>query len=61
MNYTIRNEEPKDYRAVEELTKRAFWNVNMPGCNEHFLLHEIRKHPDFLKNLDFVIEVDNKI
>ncbi|NLC93706.1 MAG: N-acetyltransferase [Treponema sp.] len=61
MNYIIRNEEPKAYRAVEELTKRAFWNVNMPGCNEHFLLHEIRQHSDFIKELDFVIEVDNKI
>ena len=34
---TIRNETPADYRAVEELTRLAFWNVNMPGCDEHYL------------------------
>ena len=30
-NLTIRLETPKDYRAVEELTREAFWNVYKPG------------------------------
>ena len=30
---TIRNEQKSDYHAVEELTREAFWNVYVPGCN----------------------------
>ena len=29
-NVTIRLETEKDYRAVEELTREAFWNVYKP-------------------------------
>lgn len=57
----IRNERPEDYRAVEELTKRAFWNVNVPGCDEHYLAHILRGHKDFVSELDFVFELDGKI
>ena len=31
----IRPEMEKDYRAVEELTREAFWNVYKPGAEEH--------------------------
>lgn len=57
----IRNEVPTDYRTVEELTRLAFWNVNAPGCDEHYLVHIMRQHPDFIPELDFVIEEDGKI
>jgi len=57
----IRNEEEKDYQRVEEITRRAFWNLYVPGCNEHYLVHVMRSHEDFLPGLDFVIEVDNQI
>lgn len=56
----IRNERPDDYRAVEELTKLAFWNVNFPGCDEHYLAHILRSHADFVPELDFVAELDGK-
>ena len=52
----IRRELASDRRAVEELTRQAFWNVNRPGCSEHFLAHALREHPDFLPELDFVME-----
>ncbi len=52
----IRREEPKDYFAVESLIKRAFWNVNVPGCNEHYLAHCLRKHPDFIPELSLLLE-----
>lgn len=61
MNILIRNEEQKDYRRVEEITRDAFWNLYFPGCTEHFLAHEIRNHPDFIPELTFVIEVDGQI
>jgi len=28
----IRNEKPEDYRTVEELIKKTFWNLYVPGC-----------------------------
>lgn len=31
-NLTIRLETEKDYRAVEALTREAFWNVYKPGA-----------------------------
>lgn len=61
MNITIRNEEEKDYRKVEEVTREGFWNHFQPGADEHFLLHNLRKSPDFISELDFVIEADGEI
>jgi Predicted acetyltransferase len=57
----IRNEEESDYQQVEELTRKCFWNLYIPGCNEHYLVHLMRSHEDFLPELDLVIEVDNQI
>nr|WP_202623805.1 N-acetyltransferase [Sporotomaculum syntrophicum] len=57
----IRNEEEKDYERVEEITRKAFWNLYIPGCIEHYLVHVMRSHKDFLPELDLVIEVDNQI
>lgn len=61
MNIKIRNEEPKDYRRVEEVAREAFWNLYFPGCHEHFVVHKMREHKDFIKALSFVIEVDGKV
>ncbi len=57
----IRLEQPKDYREVENLTREAFWNVYRPGCTEHFVLNQYRTNPDFVPELDFVMEEDNRI
>ena len=57
----IRLETPEDYREVEELTREAFWNVYAPGCVEHFVLHHYRNSPDFIPELDFVMEEDGRI
>ena len=40
--YSIRRETPEDYRAVEELTREAFWNVYKPGADEHYFVHQMR-------------------
>lgn len=55
---SFRLETGDDFRAVEELTREAFWNNFVPGCDEHFLLHKLRSHPDFIPELDFVAEID---
>jgi putative acetyltransferase len=61
MKYLIRNEKPEDYRAVEEITRLAFWNVHVPGCNEHYLVHTMRDHKDFMRELDYVMTINNEI
>ena len=61
MNIKIRNEYPEDYRKVEDVTREAFWNLYFPGCSEHLVVHNMRKHPDFIPELSFVIEVDDVI
>ena len=57
----IRSEEKTDYDRVEEITRKSFWNLYIPGCIEHYLVHAMRSHKDFLPELDLVIEVDNQI
>ena len=61
MDIVIRRENEPDYRTVEELTREAFWNLNVPGCDEHYLAHILRESPDFIAELDFVAEVDGRI
>lgn len=61
MDIKIRNEMEKDFREVEELTREAFWNLYFPGCNEHYLVHIMRNHQDFVKEMDFVAECSGKI
>ena len=58
---TIRLETEKDYRAVEELTREAFWNIYKPGADEHYFVHMMRSHPDFMPELAFVLEKDGEI
>ncbi|MCO7124603.1 N-acetyltransferase [Sporolactobacillus shoreicorticis] len=57
----IRNEEEADYARVEEITRKSFYNLYIPGCNGHYLVHIMRSYKDFLPELDFVIELDNQI
>ena len=61
MDIIIRNETENDYRVVEEMTREAFWNLYFPGCVEHYLVHTMRNHADFLQELDFVAEYSGKI
>ncbi|MCD2492531.1 N-acetyltransferase [Lacrimispora sp. NSJ-141] len=58
---TIRNEKEADYNIVEEITRKAFYNLYVPGCVEHYLVHIMRRHEDFIPELDFVIELDGQV
>lgn len=60
-NVNIRLAQASDYRATEVLTREAFWNLYMPGCDEHFLLHEMRSHHDYCRELDFVVTVSDLV
>ena len=57
----IRNEKPEDYRVVEEMIKKTFWNLSVPGCNEHYFAHQVRKSADYIPELDFVMEENGQI
>lgn len=57
----IRNEKEADYQRVEEITRKSFYNLYVPGCCEHYLVHVMRGHEDFISELDFVIEVDGEV
>ncbi len=61
LELSIRNENEGEFRAVEELTREAFWNLYVPGCDEHYLAHVMRNHPDFIRELDFVAVYENRI
>ena len=60
-DYTIRLEKKEEERAVENLVRESFWNVYRPGCFEHFVLHVLRDDPDFIPELDFVMEQDGRL
>lgn len=57
----IRNERQEDYKAVEEMTRKAFYNLYVPGCVEHYLVHIMRSHENFVHDLDFVAEIGGKV
>ena len=57
----IRLENINDHRIVENLVRESFWNVYRPGCTEHFVLMKLRSDPDFIPDLDFVMEKDGRI
>lgn len=60
-NITIRIEEKEEYRELENLVRESFWNVYRPGCSEHYVLNQLREDPDFVAELDFVMEVNGKL
>ena len=60
-NFTIRLERKEEEREVETLIRESFWNVYRPGCLEHYVMHVLREDPDFVKELDFVMEQDGRL
>ena len=60
-DFIIRLETENDYREVENLAREAFWNLSVPGCNEHYYMHVMRKHEAFIPELSYVAVVDGRI
>ena len=54
-------EEETDYREVENLTREAFWNIYRLGCMEHLVLHDLRREPCFVPELNYIIKNDGRI
>lgn len=57
----IRIEKHEEQRIVENLVRESFWNVYRPGCLEHYVLNQLRQDPDFVPELNFVMESDGEI
>lgn len=60
-NIIIRHENKDEEFLVENLVRDSFFNVYRPGALEHFVLHKLRTHKDFIKELNFVLLIDDKI
>ena len=60
-NIIIRLEKKEEYREVENMVRESFWNVYRPGCLEHYVLNQLRDDPAFVKELDFVMELDGRL
>ena len=61
----LRQERPGDHYAVEALTREAFWHIfwsaNQQICDEHLLVHKLRKSPAYVPELNYVAELDGKL
>lgn len=57
----IRKERKEDYFNTEYMTKKAFWNLHVPGCNEHYLVHILRNSNDYIPELSRVAELNGEI
>lgn len=57
----IRPERNEDRDLVEDMTRRAFYNLYVPGCVEHYLVRVMRSHEDFIPELDLVAELDGQV
>jgi putative acetyltransferase len=61
MDIHIRPESQEDYFENENVTREAFWNLYVPGCVEHYLVHLLRDHKDYLPEFSYVAVHENKI
>lgn len=57
---TIRQATATDYFSTENLTRESFWNLYKPGCDEHLMLHNLRKSNCYIAELDFVAISESK-
>lgn len=60
-DYIIRNEKKEEEKEVEIMVRNSFFDVYRSGALEHYLLHIMRSHEDFIPELNFVMEKDEEI
>jgi len=51
----------KYFPITETITREAFWNVYIPGCVEHLVLHNLRNSTSYIRGLDLVALVGNRV
>lgn len=57
----IRMETIEDWYDVELMTQHAFWNKHHLGCDEHYLVHKLRGHKDYIPEISRIAVKDGKI
>lgn len=61
MTFKIRTIEEKDIMETYEVIRNAFWDVYTPGCDEHYMVQQIRKVPEYIPELELVALDKDKI
>ncbi len=57
----IREETPEDYKNTEGLVREAFFNRYAPGCNEHFIVNQVRQAQGFAPWHSLVAEYEGNL
>lgn len=57
----IRMETEDDFYNVELMTQHAFWNKHHLGCDEHYLVHKLRKDKDYIPELSRIALKDGEV
>lgn len=57
----IRQEKESEYHKVEEVALKAFWNKHRLGCDEHLLVHKLRKNEAYNPTISRVAEINGEI
>lgn len=57
----VRMETESDWYDVELMTQHAFWNKHHLGCDEHYLVHKLRGHEDYIPEISRIAVKDGKI
>ena len=57
----IRMETENDFYDVELMAQHAFWNKHHLGCDEHYLVHKLRQHNDYLPELSRIAVKDGTV
>lgn len=61
MELQIRKINRNEFFQTENITREAFWNLYKPGCDEHLVLHQLRKSRSYLEELDIVAVLGEEI
>lgn len=57
----VRAETDNEHHAVEQMVLRSFWNKHHLGCDEHLLVHKLRKCDVYEPQISRVAEVNGEI
>ncbi len=57
----IREETEDDWYKVELMTQHAFWNKHHLGCDEHYLVHKLRRDEDYLPEISRIALKDGVV
>ncbi len=57
----ICSETEADYENTELMTQHAFWNLHVPGCDEHLLVTNLRKSADYLPRISRIARLNGQV